>query len=156
MIRRYGDRPIIGQRYKLRPGAYAILPREGQFLMAYQGAPYNDLLLPGGGIDPGESAIQALHREVFEETGWHIARPRKIGAFRRFVWMPEYDKFAEKLCHIYTAFPVRRHGDPIEPDHTPIWVTPEIALAELSNKGDKDFLERALSSGRFRSETSKR
>ena len=31
--------------------------------------------LPGGGIDPGESPLEALHREVWEESGQRIGEP---------------------------------------------------------------------------------
>ncbi len=124
----------------MRPGAYAILPRDGKVLVTYQGEPHDEIQLPGGGIDPGEGPIEALHREVFEETGYRIAAPRKLGVFRRFVFMPEYDLFAEKLCHIYLAFPVRPHGPPTEPGHIALWMAPELALAELYNDGDADFL----------------
>lgn len=34
--------------------------------------------LPGGGLDPGESPADALHREVWEETGQRIGEPRLI------------------------------------------------------------------------------
>lgn len=144
MIRRYGDTPVNGQRYTQRPGAYAILPRGGKILVTYQGEPHDEIQLPGGGIDPGEGAIQALHREVFEETGYRIANPRRLGAFRRFVWMPEYGIFAEKICHIYLAFPVRPHGPPTEDGHIALWVDPMVALAELYNEGDVDFLASVL------------
>lgn len=140
MIRRYGNKPITGQRYTQRPGAYAILPRNGRILVTYQGDPHDEIQLPGGGIDPGESAVQALHREVFEETGYRIANPRKLGAFRRFVCMPEYDLFAEKVCHIYLAMPVRRLGPPTEAGHHAVWMDPGTALAELYNEGDAAFL----------------
>ena len=72
MIRRYGATPRNDQNYQLRAGVYAILPRRGQLLLTWQGAPHNEVQLPGGGIDPGESPIHALHREVFEETGLTI------------------------------------------------------------------------------------
>lgn len=144
MIRRYGDTPVNGQRYTQRPGAYAILPRDGKILVTYQGEPHDEIQLPGGGIDPGEGAIQALHREVFEETGYRIANPRRLGAYRRFVWMPEYGIFAEKICHIYLAFPVRPHGPPTEDGHIALWVDPMVALAELYNEGDVDFLASVL------------
>lgn len=142
MIRRYGRPPLAGQRYQLRPGAYAILPRGGQVLLTYQGAPHHEVQLPGGGIDPGESPLSALHREVYEETGWRIATPRRLGAFRRFTYMPEYDLWAEKLCHIYLAHPVRALGPAIEPDHQPLWLSTADAIALLYNEGDADFVAR--------------
>ena len=80
MIRRVGQPPLANKAYRLRPGAYAILPLKGRFLMTAQVAPIFDVQLPGGGIDPGESALQALHREVLEEIGWRIARPGRFGA----------------------------------------------------------------------------
>ncbi len=110
MIRRYGESIRRGKAYKPRPGAYALLPRGRDVLLTHQDKPIPEFQLPGGGIDPGESPLAALHREVREETGWSIASPRKIGAFRRFVYMPEYDLWAEKICHIYIAHPVR-HGE---------------------------------------------
>lgn len=142
MIRRYGDTPVSGQRYQARPGVYAILPLDGKLLLTYQGDPHFEIQLPGGGIDPGEHPLNALHREVFEETGWRIAAPRKLGTFRRFAYMPEYDMWAEKLCHIYLARPVRPHGPATEPGHMPLWMSPEVAVAELYNDGDAEFVAR--------------
>ena len=140
MIRRYGEVPQTGQRYGLRAGVYVILPRDGAFLMTWQGDPHHELQLPGGGIDPGESPLQALHREVSEETGWVIARPRRLGAFRRFTYMPEYRRHAEKICHVYLAHPVQRLGPPREVNHIALWVDHEAALDSLANCGDAAFL----------------
>ena len=142
MNRRIGQPPQVGSTYTARPGAYAILPRENAVLLTCQTGPEPDFQLPGGGIDPGESPLQALHREVFEETGWHIARPRRVGLFRRFVYMPEYTLWAEKLCHIYVAWPTLQISAPIEPDHVVSWMTPERAARALGNDGDRMFLAR--------------
>lgn len=140
MIRRFGTPPESGRRYRQRTGAYAILPGEDGLLLTHQSAPEPEFQLPGGGIDPGESPVQALIREVYEETGWRIARPLRLGAYRRFTYMPEYDLWAEKLCLIYMASPVRQYGDPIEPDHIALWMTPEDALTQLANSGDRAFV----------------
>lgn len=140
MIRRYGDAPSDAQRYRLRPGAYAILPRDGRLLLTFQEEPAPELQLPGGGIDAGESPLRALHREVYEETGWSISGPRRLGAFRRFVYMPEYDLWAEKLCTIYIARPTLRLGDPVEPGHSVVWMRPEDAAYALGNSGDRNFV----------------
>ena len=144
MIRRYGRAPLPGQRYRPRPGVYAILPRDGRLLCTYQAAPHDEVQLPGGGVDPGEDPLRALHREVFEETGWRIARPRRLGAFRRFTFMPEYDLWAEKLCHIYLATPVRPHGPPTEPGHAAVWLHRGEALASLYHAGDRAFVARLM------------
>jgi 8-oxo-dGTP diphosphatase len=140
MIRRFGDSPKSGVDYKVRPGAYAVLPRDGRLLLTFQEEPEPEMQLPGGGIDPGESPQQALHREVFEETGWTIAAPRRAGAFRRFVYMPEYDLWANKLCIIYVARPVRQLGPPSEPGHSALWVDPDVAARSLGNPGDRHFV----------------
>jgi 8-oxo-dGTP diphosphatase len=126
----------------LRPGAYAILPRDGALLLTHQAEPEPEFQLPGGGIDPGEGPLEALHREVFEETGWSIAAPKRLGAFRRFTFMPEYDLWAEKLCIIYLARPIQRHGPPLEPGHEALWRTPQEAVQILGNPGDRAFVKR--------------
>ena len=138
MIRRYGETPQMDRRYQIRRGVYAILPYGDALLLTHQAEPEPEFQLPGGGIDSGEHPITALHREVMEETGWKIARPRHIGAFRRFVFMPEYDLWAEKLCLVYRADPVLRLGDPTEAGHEDhlipskrrlsFWRIPEIGL----------------------------
>ncbi|WP_321365400.1 NUDIX hydrolase [uncultured Celeribacter sp.] len=110
-------------------------------MLTYQAGMHHEFQLPGGGIDPGESPLHALHREVFEETGWRIANPRFLGAFRRFVFMPEYDLWAEKICHIYRAFPVRKLAEPTEVDHSVHWASLDQAMISLGNPGDRAFLQ---------------
>lgn len=142
MIRRYGEAVKTGQRYRRRPGVYAVLLQGDHILATHQAEPIPEFQLPGGGIDRGEQPIAALHREVFEETGWKIAVTRHLGAFRRFTYMPEYDMWAEKLCTVYLAQPVRRLGPPSEPGHTAVWLSVEEALARLGNEGDRAMLAR--------------
>ena len=144
MIRRYGEAVKAGQSYRRRPGVYAILLRGNAILLTHQAGPNDEVQLPGGGIDPGEHPIAALHREVMEETGWHIANVRRLGAFRRFTYMPEYDLWAEKICTVYLARPVLQIGPPTEPGHLAVWMQPEVALTLLGNPGDRAMLARAL------------
>ncbi len=144
MIKRFGESPLRGQRYIRRPGAYAVLQLGADLLLTHQMEPYPEYQLPGGGIDPGEHPIAALHREVWEETGWSISPPRRLGVFRRFTFMPEYEIWAEKVCTIYHARPVRRLGDPIEPHHTALWMPMEEAVEHLGNDGDRDFVAQLL------------
>ncbi|MGH1464024.1 MAG: NUDIX hydrolase [Cognatishimia sp.] len=147
MIRRFGTPPAADRRYKLRPGAYVVLLRGSDMLITQDAAstpPQNpEYQLPGGGIDPGESPVKALHREVLEETGWTISPPRRLGAFRRFCYMPDYDLWAEKLCSIYVARPARSLGPPTEPQHRAIWMPAFQAIKLLANSGDQYFARQA-------------
>lgn len=142
MIPRIGEPRLTGRTYRLRPGAYALLPRGGQLLVTHEAGSDENLQLPGGGIDAGESTLAALHREVMEETGWRIAGPRRLGAYRRFVFMPEYDLWAEKLCHIFIARPVRRVGPPTESHHTVFWIRAAAADDLLGGEGNRRFARR--------------
>tara|TARA_R110002095_G_scaffold45100_3_gene40557 strand:+ start:91 stop:525 length:435 start_codon:yes stop_codon:yes gene_type:complete len=139
-----GRPPRKDKTYRLRPGSYAILPLKGRFLVTAQVRPQIDVQLPGGGIDPGESPLQALHREVMEEIGWRIANPRRLGAFRRYVYMPEYDIWAEKLCTVYVAHPVRPVAPPVEPDHITLVLSASECVKALGNDGDRLFLGKYL------------
>jgi len=129
-------------RYTRRAGVYAILPRGRQLLLTHQADPTPEFQLPGGGIDPGESPAQALHREVLEETRWKIGTIRRVGAFRRFTYMPEYDLWAEKLGLIYQARPILQLSGPSEPGHTAVWSDWNTAALELANAGDRHFVKR--------------
>lgn len=143
-MRRFGEPILQGQGYRKRPGVYAVLLRDGAVLLTHQAEPEPEYQLPGGGIDPGESPLAALHREVFEETGWAIAPPRRLGVYRRFAYMPEYDLWADKICTIYLARPVVRRGPPSEPGHSAVWAEPAAAVDLLTNAGDRHFLIAAL------------
>lgn len=143
MIRRYGEPVQSGRHHTRRPGVYAILVRGGDLLLTFQAEPLPEVQLPGGGIDKGEDPVRALHREVYEETGWHMTNPRRLGAYRRFTYMPEYDLWAEKVCQIYLAAPTLRLGPPTEALHTAIWCPIPDAARLIANEGERAFL-RAL------------
>jgi len=144
MIPRYGRPPKPGQKYQVRRGVYAILPLEDMLLLTHQAAPTAEFQLPGGGIDPGEAPGPALAREVLEETGWSIAKPRFFGTFRRFTYMPEYKIWAEKICSVYVSRPIRAVTSDLEPGHIPVWVRSSCAIDLLGNAGDRAMLAKYL------------
>lgn len=53
----------------VRDGLYAVTHTDG----------FGIHMLPGGGVEPGESILQALHREVYEETGCRITSAKPLG-----------------------------------------------------------------------------
>lgn len=144
MNRRFGQWPKYGQKYAPRPGVYAIIDAGDGLLASFQDAPYPELQLPGGGIDPGEQPLAALHREVMEETGYRIHSMRRLGMCHRYTFMPDYDRYAHKQCHIYAARLGRRWSAPTEPGHTAVFLPWDVALEKLAVAGDRHFVAQYL------------
>ena len=144
-MRRFDEPFDPARRYRERPGAYAVIRDGEDVLVTEQTSPRREFQLPGGGIDPGEGPLRALHRECLEETGWRIAVVRRLGAWQRFAFMPEYGFWAHKVCHVYLARPVLRDGPPTEPGHHAIWMPIPTARALLTMDGDRAFLAQAVS-----------
>jgi 8-oxo-dGTP diphosphatase len=145
-MRRIGE-PFRPRPYRDRIGAYAVVAGARGLLLVDQDG---ELQLPGGGIDPGESPLQALHREVGEETGWRIAAPRRLGAFQRFAWLPDYGYWARKVQLVYLARAVRPLGIELEPGHLPLWLPAPEAARRLDIEGDREMVRRAISAGLVR------
>jgi 8-oxo-dGTP pyrophosphatase MutT (NUDIX family) len=76
----YGDR--IGRTCELKVGAAAVIfdPARQKVLLT-QRTDNGRWCLPGGGMEPGESASEACIREVWEETGLRAAVRRLIGIY---------------------------------------------------------------------------
>lgn len=70
---------------RIRVSAYALALEEGRLLLARlsESSPVfapGLWHLPGGGIDPGEQPVEALARELREETGRELADARLVDA----------------------------------------------------------------------------
>ncbi len=139
-MRRFGEKVVFGQKYRPRPGVYAIIYDRHNLLITEQTDPAREYQLPGGGVDRGENPIQALHREVGEETGWRICVTRKLGAFQRFCYMPEYDLWAQKICHVYLCRAIIQLSEPTEPHHRAVWTSRDMAMQLLAGEGDRHYL----------------
>ncbi len=65
--------------------------------------------IPAGGVDAGESPVQAAEREVVEETGW---RP---GPLRELVAYHPSNGIADQRFHLFLADGATRVGAPSDP-----------------------------------------
>lgn len=143
-MRRFGHPPRPGIRYTERPGAYAVIRHRGRLLVTEQSSPWVEIQLPGGGIDPGETPVAALHREALEETGWRLTVERRLGVYQRFTYMPDYDLWARKICHIYLCAPGLKLGPPREEGHRAFWMDAGKAVEAVASPGDAHFARLAL------------
>ena len=76
----YGQR--VGKSATLSPGASAIIFDDtGQKVLLTCRTDNRRWCLPGGGMDPGESASECCVREVLEETGLLVRVTRLIGVY---------------------------------------------------------------------------
>ena len=116
-----------------RPSVRAVIVREGLVAMVHS-LKYDYYKFPGGGIEPGESPLEALAREVAEEAGLRI-RPETIRPFGSALRVervgPGRDEIFEQenayyLCEAEEEA-VERRLDDYEADER---FTPEFVAAE--------------------------
>ena len=73
--------PRLSKEGKLRLGCSAAIFDEQGHILLTQRADNGKWCLPGGAMDPGESAAEACEREVLEETGLHVRVKRLVGVY---------------------------------------------------------------------------
>ncbi len=120
-----------------RPAAFAVIEREGQIAVARCDRIRRGrvLDLPGGGIDPGETAAQAAVRECGEEVGLVVdLEPEPF--LRADHYFLHNDGIVRNTRGQFFAGQVSR-VDPalkIEEDHELIWMAPQEAAARLDRE----------------------
>ena len=75
----YGER--IGRQGKIRLGCSAALLDERGRVFLTRRTDNGQWCLPGGRMEPGESAAEACEREVWEETGLRVRVKRLVGVY---------------------------------------------------------------------------
>lgn len=120
----------------------ACVDAEGRVLLVRQLAgPYAGAwLLPGGGVDEGETTLEALRREMREETGCEIEDVRHVATYE----VDERTQDFRAVVHLFRATAI---GDPRpEPGSAVRWAQPREA-------GFHPALRRELADAGLRSET---
>ena len=85
----FSDR--IGKLATLKVGSAAVIfDATRQRLLLTQRTDNGRWCLPGGGVEPGESAAEACAREVWEETGLQVEIGKLIGIYTNPHMITEY------------------------------------------------------------------
>lgn len=123
-----------------RPAAFAVIVRDGQVAVVWCDRIRRGrvLDLPGGGIDPGETALQAAVRECGEEAGLvvQLDDPPFARADHYFLHNDEVVRntrgqfFAGRVLRAEPALK-------IEADHELAWMRPQEALGLLDREAHR-------------------
>lgn len=114
--------------YKKRPGAYAIIINKNDDEIGIAKVE-DELFYLGGGIEEGETKLEALRRELIEETGYTIKNIKEFEEVGSYVFSKDKG-YLEVIASVYTAEFDEKVTEPIEKDHIVLWVKPE----EYENK----------------------
>lgn len=125
--------PEPGRDYADRPAAFGILEREGRIAavrVQKSGHPaWFDL--PGGAIDPGEVAAQAVVREYGEETGLRVSVVSPYAQADQFFLNTDGQAWNNRAAFFVLALAGEDGALKIEDDHTLVWLDPNEAVATL-------------------------
>ena len=86
----YGER--IARQAQIRAGCSAVIfnPQKDKVLLTRR-SDDGSWCVPGGGMDPGESAEETCRREVLEETGLQVRVLRLTGVYTDPNFLIEYE-----------------------------------------------------------------
>lgn len=115
-------------KYTKRPGAYAIIERKEDDKIGI--VTDGEYFFLGGGIEKGENELQALQRELFEEAGFSLKNIKKFDEVGSFIY-DEIKGYFEVLAYVYTAEFDKKEVEPIEKDHTVLWVNPKDYIGKM-------------------------
>ena len=130
--------PQFGERrsdrtYVDRPAAFGILERQGKIALVHiakaDGASWHDL--PGGGVDEGENAAQAVVREFGEEAGLAVGVRSSFTLADQFFVNTDGDAWNNRGEFFILDLLSERPDLKIEDDHTLVWMEAQAAIAAL-------------------------
>lgn len=124
--------------YTKREGAYAIIEREDNKIAIATAD--NDLFFLGGGIEQGENEIEALKRELIEESGYSIKDIKYFDKLTAYADGGERGPL-DVTATFYTAKFDKKVTEPIEKDHKVLWVDPKEYVKKLYHEYQRYILK---------------
>ncbi len=131
IIPEFGSK-LDGISYIDRPGAYAVIENNDHKIAAIQTP--TGYFLAGGGIDPGETEVDALKRELLEEIGYQFQMMIQIGTAVEYIEAAREGKYYQIQSRFYLVQLGSKIGEGIETDHRLVWLSKEDAIKLLTRQ----------------------
>ena len=136
--------------YRKRPGAYAIIVNKnddkiGIVKKIIDEGVENFYL--GGGIEAGETKLEALKREMIEEAGYSIKNIKEFEEVGQFIFTEDHG-YIEVIASVYIAEFDKKVAEPIEKDHTVLWVKPEEYVSKMFREWQRYIMEKFIENGK--------
>lgn len=128
--------------YRKRPGAYAIIVNKDNDKIGIV-TDGEDYFYLGGGIENGETKLEALKREMIEEAGYSIKNIREFEEVGSHIFA-EDKGYLEVIANVYIAEFDKKIAEPIEKDHKVLWVTPEEYVSKMFREWQRYIMERFI------------
>ena len=129
-------------KYRKRPGAYAIIVNKDNDKIGIV-TDGEDYFYLGGGIENGETKLEALKREMIEEAGYSIKNIREFEEVGSHIFA-EDNGYLEIIASVYIAEFDKKIAEPIEKDHKVLWVTPEEYVSKMFREWQRYIMERFI------------
>lgn len=131
----------IGNDLLMLPGVTAVIRDGERFLLArhvHSGA----WSLIGGAVEPGEEPLDAVMREVFEETGARVRVNSIVGAYGGPPLMVEYPN-GDQVAYVTTAYECQLLDTPL-PDMDELLELAWFSRDQILGLDRRDWIDRVI------------
>lgn len=132
-VPQFGEPGLEGP-YPDRPAAFAVIAHQGLIAVVEVNRHKRGLVvdLPGGGIDPGETAIEAAVRECGEEAGLVVRLEPEPFVLADHFFLHNDDQVRNTRGRFFAGIMLGQDAAlHIEADHALAWIAPEEAVRRL-------------------------
>ena len=132
--------------YRKRPGAYAIIVNKNDdkigIVKVITDEGVENFYL-GGGIEEGETKLEALKREMIEEAGYTIKNIKELEEVGSYIFAEDHG-YIEVIASVYIAEFDKKVAEPIEKDHNVIWVKPEEYINKMFREWQRYIMKKFI------------
>ena len=132
--------------YRKRPGAYAIIVNKNDdkigIVKVITDEGVENFYL-GGGIEEGDTKLEALKREMIEEAGYTIKNIKELEEVGSYIFAEDHG-YIEVIASVYIAEFDKKVAEPIEKDHNVIWVKPEEYVDKMFREWQTYIMEKFI------------